>query len=137
MRASLLVLNAGVRTSLTFLAVAILVGCSPGRTVEQTHPAFVFVGRLEAGRSPQGSDCAWLVSASGDRLEVFYPDGWNVEFNPVRLTDPTGHLFAREGDLVRVTGPGDAIGESICSSGPPLPATSVENLAVANSPSSS
>ena len=99
-----------------------------GRTVEQSHPMVEFIGILQAGHSPEGFDCAWLVSASGDRLEVFYPDGWNVLFRPVRVLDATGRVIAQDGDLIRVAGPGDAIGESACTENVPLPATSVENL---------
>ena len=59
----------------------------------------------------------WLEEPSGRRVNVFWPDGWDQEFHPLRLLDGTGRVVAGEGDLLTVTGPVDGIGDSICSPG--------------------
>ena len=66
------------------LAVALLfvaVGCDSGGTMlSRTPRPATFTGRLQEGVSPAPAsvECSWLEDASGGRIEVFYPDGWQV-----------------------------------------------------------
>jgi hypothetical protein len=89
--------------------------------------AGIIEGRLIGGYSPgpEHVDCAWL-DTSGGRKELFYPDGWNVLFDPLRITNSQGQVVAREGDLLRATVSEGGIGGSLCTTGSPLRATSVE-----------
>jgi hypothetical protein len=61
-------------------------------------------------------DCTWLEDATGHRVVVIYPPGWDERFNPTRILDATGAVFAVEGDLVRVTYVPEGIGASACFS---------------------
>jgi hypothetical protein len=63
-------------------------------------------------------------------MEVFYPDGWQILYHPLRVVDQSGQVVAREGDTLRVSGgvSGLSVGESACAPGPPLPASSVERI---------
>lgn len=97
------------------IALAVVVGCAlpGGQTVEESHAQHEVIGTLEEGRAGQDS-CEWLVEASGRQWVVFWPDGWELLTRPVRLLDPSGAIVAQRGDRVRVAGPADAIGDSIC-----------------------
>jgi hypothetical protein len=55
------------------------------------------------------------------------PTGWSVTYGPVRLTDAAGVLFAKDGDLLRVSGP-TVVGESGCSSRPAFIVERIEKL---------
>ncbi len=55
-------------------------------------------------------------------------------FNPTRILDATGAVFAREGDLVRVTYILEGTGESACSLGTPVAAETVERVAASPEP---
>ena len=106
-----------LRQQLLVLAVLALsvVGCVAGYTVEQTPRPLTLEGTLDGGRV-DGFDCVWLVTPTGARTDVMYPEGWEPLSNPVRLADPSGNVVARFGDRVRVTGP-EGIGESVCAPG--------------------
>lgn len=61
-------------------------------------------GLFHAELTDHGAE-AWL----GERREAMvWPDGWRVAFNPTRLIDPSGEVFALEGDFLRVGGGLDA-----------------------------
>jgi hypothetical protein len=67
--------------------------------------------------------CAWLDTPQG-RIQVIYPDGYDVAFDPLRLSGPDG-VVAEEGDTVTVRG---ELGEglvSTCQVGPMFTATEV------------
>jgi hypothetical protein len=105
--------------------------CWGGRSVTTTFSPASYEGRLQGGVSagPEHGDCLWLETASGRRVDVIFPDGWDARFHPLELVDATGRVVARDGDLLRVTGEiGPGGGESACTSGPPFPASSVERL---------
>jgi hypothetical protein len=92
-------------------------GCIPGTVVTTSHEIASFAGRVVSGSATHGTttfDCTWLDDGSGRRLQVIYPPGWDDRFNPTRIIDATGAVFAREGDLIRVTYVTDGIGESVC-----------------------
>lgn len=107
-----------------------------GTTVVQGPAIGSLTGRLTGGLSPDPDpyDCAWLVTPDGGHIDVMYPVGWEVLYDPVRLIDPTGTIVATEGDIVRVMGPVGGIGESGCSELMPFSADTVEVLT--NQPSS-
>jgi len=105
-------------------------GCVGGTTVTTTHTYGAMSGRLVGGLSPGGElvECLWLEEPSGRRVDVFWPDGWDEGFHPLRLLDDRGHVVAREGDELAVSGPTDGIGDSICSPGTTFVAEQVEVL---------
>jgi hypothetical protein len=85
-------------------------------------------GRLYTGTL--GSDaieggCTYLQTADGQRLEVIYPDGWNVQRAPLALVDPGGQVVARAGDEVTIRGDEAQDMVSICQIGPIVRATEV------------
>lgn len=94
-------------------------GDQPGG-VENADLVGTFGGdeRLEGG-------CAWINGDDGERYEVVYPEGWSVEFDPVRLIDPAGEVRAEEGDRIGVNGEVAADAVSICQIGPIFQATDV------------
>jgi hypothetical protein len=97
----------------TLVAVLATVGCVPGELVVETPRRVALVGRLQEGRVGEW-DCAWLVDADGRRFSVDYPPDWDLLLHPVRLVDPSGRVAAKDGDIIRVSGP-EVIGESLCS----------------------
>lgn len=57
-------------------------------------------GSFHAELTNHGAE-AWL----GDQREpTTWPHGWKVGFEPTRLIDPDGNVFAEEGDHLRGTG---------------------------------
>jgi hypothetical protein len=101
-------LNLLVAGGLTIVAV----GCGSGYTVTTTQELVALEGRLSSGRVG-GVECDWLTDSAGRRYDVFWPDGWQAVGRPVRLLDLGGRTVAEEGDLLRVRGPSDGIGESL------------------------
>jgi hypothetical protein len=104
----------------------LLVGCVPGHEVVVTPPTVVIVGFLSGGQAA-GYDCLWLT-AVGKRRELIIPSGWSAKQSPARLFDSTGKQVAVAGNTIRVTGPGDIAGQSVCSPDPPVVATHIDNL---------
>jgi len=107
----------------------LLVGCVPGYTVEETYPEpaeLTLTGTLAGVRS-QAEECLWLIDRARTKFHLVLPTGWSVAYGPVQLTDPAGALFAKDGDLLRVSGP-TVIGESSCSSRPPFIVERIERL---------
>ena len=95
----------------------------PGYLVTSSHTIASFTGRLvgtPATNTDIRSECTWLEGATGQRLVVIYPQGWEERSNPGRIFDAAGAEFAREGDLVRVTFIAEGSGESGCSPGSPV-----------------
>ena len=111
------------------ISLLLLVGCIPGHTVEVTIPEQVeltVTGTL-AGERTQARECVWLIDRAGQKFDLVLPTGWSVAYNPVRLTDPSGRIFAGDGDALRVSGP-TVIGETMCASGPPFIVEHIEKL---------
>lgn len=67
--------------------------------------------------------CAW-IDQGGKRWNVQYPQGYTVEFSPLRLTGPDGFLV-EDGDTVTVTGRELRDVMTTCQIGPVFQATSV------------
>jgi hypothetical protein len=107
----------------------LLVGCVPGYTVEETYPKpaeRTLTGTLAGVRS-QAEECVWLIDRAGTKFHLVLPTDWSVAYGPVRLTDPAGVPFAKDGDLLRVSGP-TVIGETMCAAGPPFIVERIEKL---------
>lgn len=107
----------------------LLVGCVPGYTVVETYPEpaeLTLTGTLAGVRS-QAEECLWLIDRRRTKFHLVLPAGWSVAYGPVRLTDPAGVLFAKDGDLLRVFGP-NVVGETVCSSRPPFIVERIEKL---------
>ena len=121
-------LRRALPSALLLVTLAAIAGCTGGMTVTTTHRLGHLTGHLIGGRSPDGGDveCMWLEEASGRRVDVIWPDGWDQDFDPLRLFDTTGRVVAGEGDTLTVTGPIDGIGDSICSPGVIFLAETVE-----------
>jgi hypothetical protein len=110
------------------VVAAVLVSSCGGTLVTSSAATVTFTGRLGGGLSsgPDPVDCSWLQDDAGRRVEVIYPERWDLRFRPLEVVDPAGRVFARAGDELRVTGPGGGIGGSICSTGLPFVAVTVE-----------
>jgi hypothetical protein len=113
------------------LAIPLLTGCGQGSLVVEGPRQVAMQGTLESGRIDDES-CVWLRDARGLRVDVSYPDGWRVEFDPLRLRDRSGAVVAERGDVIAVRGP-DGIGESICGDAY-FVADAVEVVSVRRSP---
>jgi hypothetical protein len=121
----------GVTRTLACLALSVLMlaGCGGGYTVEQTYPEPSernVTGTL-TGVLSQTQECLWLIDAAGTTFGLELPEGWSVAYRPVRVIDPAGVVFAKDGDTVRVTGP-TVFGETMCASGPPFIVEHIEKL---------
>jgi hypothetical protein len=79
-------------------------GPSTGSTREPTNPqaTHTLSGTLGGSASLEGG-CAWLETEQ-DRIQVRYPEGYRVAFDPLRLLGPDGAVVAREGEQVTITG---------------------------------
>ena len=107
----------------------LLVGCVPGHFVVETYPEpaeLTLIGTLAGVRS-QTEECLWLIDRALTKFDLVLPTGWSIAYGPVRVTDPAGVLFAKDGDLLRVSGP-TVIGESSCSSQPPFIVERIQKL---------
>lgn len=81
-----------------------------------------YVGTLGSDTIEGG--CTYLQTADGRRLEVIYPDGWQVRRSPLELVAPDGRVVAGPGDEVTIRGaPADMV--SICQIGPIIQAVEV------------
>lgn len=60
--------------------------------------------------------CAWIDGPDG-RYEVQYPEGYTVEYGPVRLLDPDGEVVAEAGDTLTVIGTASEGMMSVCQVG--------------------
>jgi hypothetical protein len=84
---------------------------SPGTTVTYALPSngwtpgaatmdAAFRGPFHAALV-DGHACAWLGNTQKPAL---WPAGWRVRFNPTELIEPSGHVFASEGDTLLASG---------------------------------
>lgn len=81
-----------------------------------------YVGRLGSDSIEGG--CTYLQTADGRKLEVIYPDGWQVRRSPLELVAPDGRVVAGAGDEVTIRG-SEADMVSICQIGPIISAVEV------------
>lgn len=97
------------------IAVTFLAACTPPGVTLSTGPRETSItGRF--GGEPRGdAGCAWIETSSGERVEVVYPNGWHVEFDPLALFDETGRKLAEQGDTLVVEGYFNDVGASLCN----------------------
>lgn len=87
-------------------------------------PSTELTGMFSGDDALEGG-CAWVDAPDG-RYEVTYPEGYTVEYGPVRLLGPDGEVVAEAGDTITVTGaPAEGM-MSICQVGQLWTADSVQ-----------
>jgi hypothetical protein len=96
-----------------------------GRQVSDAQPDTALVGSFEMGTDDGLPFCEWIEVTGGDRVQVIWPDGWDVRFEPLTLIDDAGQVVATEGDQLRLTGTLGSVGQSSCFDGPIFAANSV------------
>jgi hypothetical protein len=69
--------------------------------------------------------CAYLQAADGRKLQVIYPDGWELRKSPLELIAPDGSVHSMGGDRVSVNGSVANDIATICQIGPVIRATEV------------
>ncbi len=97
------------------IAAAALTACTPPGVTVSTGPRETSItGRF--GGEPRGdAGCAWVETGSGQQVEVVYPNGWRVEFDPLALFDESGREVAAAGDTIVVEGYFNDVGASLCN----------------------
>jgi hypothetical protein len=112
------------------LAVSVLLGCGTDRPDvapidtpeegpvddEEERTDADLVGVLGGDAQLEGG-CAWITVEDG-RVEPAWPDGYRVEFGPLRLVDGQGATVAEEGDRLHLNGSLDPDVMTICQIGP-------------------
>jgi len=69
--------------------------------------------------------CPYLQTTDGRKLQVLYPDGWQLQKAPLQLVAPDGTVHSKGGDLVSVNGSEATDVATICQIGPVIRATEV------------
>jgi hypothetical protein len=69
--------------------------------------------------------CAYLQAADGRKLQVIYPEGWELRKAPLELVAPDGSVHSKGGDLVSVNGSEANDIATICQIGPVIRAAEV------------
>src|SRR3954451_10366761 len=69
--------------------------------------------------------CPYLQTTDGRKLQVLYPDGWQLQKAPLQLVAPDGTVHSKGGDLVSVSGSEARAVATICQIGPVIRATEV------------
>ena len=110
------------RAAVTVFAIAVagLVMSACGGRADA--PAGSITGTFGGDALLEGG-CAWIDAEQ--RWEVRYPDGYTVEFEPLRLVDAAGAVVAEEGDTLQVSGSEATDAVSACQIGPLWVATEV------------
>lgn len=65
--------------------------------------ATIITGTLTGSAQLEGIGCVWLEASDGS-YEVRWPEGWQINFSPLQLSNPNGEVVAVAGDDVRVAG---------------------------------
>lgn len=97
------------------LIAVLVLGCDRGGTTLTEGPTKETLSGLLVGGSMNGIDCAWIEEPSGRPVEVFWPDQWRTEYDPVAVYDQNGIIIAKEGDTVTLSGFFSEVGASLCS----------------------
>lgn len=83
-------------------------------------------GTLGGDQQLEGG-CAWLETRDGARYEVFWPEGYQLEWSPLQLVGPDGEVVAGEGEQITVAGRTSTDMASICMVGTIFEATEVDH----------
>ena len=97
------------------LIAATLSACAPPGVTVSTGPRETSITGVLGGEARGDAGCAWIQTSSGERVEVVYPNGWHIEFDPVALFDDGGRRVATEGDTLLVGGYFSDVGASLCT----------------------
>jgi hypothetical protein len=105
----------------------------PTATAEQTATARPTNGAVASstltgllGADTVEGGCGYLEARDGTRYEVLWPDGWELQLEPLELHDPDGTVVATAGDEVTVRGEEATDMGSFCQIGPIFEATEVD-----------
>jgi len=109
----------------------LLAGCVSGYEVTSSPAISVTRGLFAGGAFAGGFECPWILTTRG-QLDLSAPNRWQLATDPVALIDNVGKVVARSGDWIEVTGPGDVVGESMCSPESPIVADEIVRLSTAN-----
>jgi hypothetical protein len=69
--------------------------------------------------------CPFLDAPDGKKLQVIYPDGWQLDKSPLQLLAPDGSIHAKAGDVVAIKGSEANDMATTCQIGPVIRATEV------------
>jgi hypothetical protein len=106
--------STGSRLVLAAATVLSIAACTPqGPTVSEGPTATQVAGRFD-GVARGDAGCAWIDTDAGDRVELLYPNGWRVEFDPLAAFDETGARRIEAGQSVVVDGYYGESGASLC-----------------------
>lgn len=92
--------------------------------IDPADEAGTLTGTLDGDARLEGG-CAWL-DTDGDRFEILWPQGYEVEFDPLRVVGPDGSIVAERGDTLAVRGREAPDVATICQVGVPYRADEVE-----------
>ena len=137
----------GMRPSVALLPLAFafaIVACSAsgGTTPSSAPPSAPLVARPSVSLKPDsgaiGADysgilsmdeieggCTYLQADDGRKLQVIYPEGWELRKSPLALIAPDGSVHSKGGDRVSVNGSVANDIVTICQIGPVIRATEV------------
>lgn len=102
------------RFGLHLLIALLLAGCTPPGITVSTGPQETTISGRFAGELRGDAGCAWLETTGGGRIEIAYPNGWRVDFDPLALYDEAGRQRAKDGDTLLVEGYFQQVGASVC-----------------------
>ncbi len=91
---------------------------------QRPRPTEVLRGTLGGDAQLEGG-CTWLDTESGERVQVLYPEGYEVSADPVRLVGPDGAEVAVAGDPLEIDVAGRPDLLTICQVGPVVEASAV------------
>lgn len=97
----------------------------PERDRDVSEATMDITGTFTGDESLEGG-CAWVEVRDGERYEVIWPEGYTVEWGPLRLIGPDGDEVAGDGDEVTLQGDIARDMASFCMVGTMFEATAVE-----------
>lgn len=92
--------------------------------IDPPDEATMLIGTFDGDAQLEGG-CAWL-DTEDQRFEILWPDGYEVEFEPLQLVGPDGAVVAEQGDTLAVEGREATDIATICQVGVPYQADEVE-----------
>lgn len=96
------------------VAISVM-GCSRDGFPLTDAPTTQVLSGVLVGGSVDGVDCAWIQEPSGRRIEIFWPDRWSLEFDPLAIYDENRAPVISAGDSVSLSGYFAEVGASLCS----------------------